>query len=148
MAKRLASLVLANLPLISLWLMVAISANVQSKGYLQVSEGLLRRNASNTIVPGYPAESKRRRAKGVAVAQLEIDESGNVAEIEVLEAPDRYTEEAMIKAVRQWKFPPVTVGGKPRCVRGKLTFYFVIEQGKATVRSPSFSRPDKKQERR
>lgn len=107
---------------------------------------MLRKNASNTVAPDYPAESKRRGAKGVAVTQLEIDEKGDVAKIEVLEAPDPHIEEAVIKAVRQWKFPSVTVKGKPRRVIGKLTFYFVIERGKATVRSPSFNRSDKKQE--
>jgi TonB family protein len=60
-----------------------------------------------------------------------------VTDAAVLEAPAEAMRRAALDAVRQWKFKPSTLEGEPVSVRGKLTFYFVIDKdSKARVENP------------
>ena len=104
----------------------------------RASEASLRKIATKVVMPNYPHESIKRGAKGVAVAELVIGVAGDVSNAEVLEAPDALIEKAVLEAVKQWKFRPTNVkGGGPVSVRGKLTFYFEInEKGQGKVENP------------
>jgi len=124
------------------FLFINLSAPVvtaQKSMHVKLSERSLRSRAVNIVMPGYPEESKKRGAKGVAVAQLEVDERGDVTQVDILEAPDGQIKGAITEAVNQWKFKPTTVGGQPVRVQGKLTFYYVIEGGDARVENPKES---------
>lgn len=109
---------------------------LQTLKSVTVHETYLRKRATKTVPPGFPEQAKKRGAKGVVVAQINVDEQGEVARVEVLEAPDPLIKEAVIKAIEQWRFDPPTIGGKPVRIRGKLTFYYVIERGKGRVDNP------------
>lgn len=89
-------------------------------------------------MPSYPQESIKRRAKGVAVAQIETNQEGDVSKVEILEAPDSMISTSVTEAVRQWKFRSSKIKDGPSVsVKGKLTFYFVIDdRGKARVENP------------
>lgn len=110
---------------------------VQSNRTAKVSEETLRAIAVNRVMPDYPEESRRQRATGVAVAELLIDEKGEVASVDVLEAPDSIIKEAVLKAVRLWRFKPAKSRNEPISLRGKLTFYYVVEDSNFFVRNPS-----------
>ncbi len=105
---------------------------------VRASESSLRKIAIKTVMPIYPEESIKRGAKGVAVAELVFDTTGDVSTVEVLEAPDSSIGQAIINATKQWKFRPTNVkGGGAVSVRGKLTFYYVIdEKGEGRVENP------------
>lgn len=105
---------------------------------VDASETSLRKVASKVVMPAYPEGSIKRGSKGVAVAQLIFDGEGNVSQVKVLEAPDALIEEAVSIAVSQWKFRASKLkDGPPIRVRGKLTFYYVInEKGEGTVENP------------
>jgi TonB family protein len=103
-----------------------------------VPEGVLRRLAKKTVLPDYPEASKRRGTAGRAVAQLDVDKEGRITGAYVVESPDEETKQAMLDAVRRWEFNPAFTGDerKPVRIRGKLTFYFVIDGQGARVQSP------------
>ncbi len=129
-------------PLIAL-LFLAVSAlmtpivSSQSSAAITVSEKSLRKMATKTVMPIFPAEAKQHGAKGVTVVELEFDDKGAVAQIEVLEAPDPLIKQSVIDAVKQWKLSPTTANEDPVDVRGKLTFYYVIdERGEGRVENP------------
>jgi TonB family protein len=103
---------------------------------VRVPEAVVRRLATSTVLPVYPESSKNRGTKGVAVAQVYVNEKGLLSDVEILEAPDSEIEEAVIKAVKRWKFNSVRVDGKAMAFAGKLTFYFVINDGQASVQNP------------
>jgi len=103
---------------------------------IKVSEISLRKLATKTVLPDFPEEAKKRGAKGVAVAQLEVDEKGDVAQVEVLEAPDPLIKKAVADATKQWKFKPSASSGEPVRIQGKLTFYYVIDRNEARVENP------------
>lgn len=103
-----------------------------------VPEGVLRRLAKKVVLPVYPEASKKRGTAGRAVAQLDVDKEGNITGAHVLEAPDEEIKQETLDAVRRWEFNPAFTGDerKPVRIRGKLTFYFVIDGQDARVQNP------------
>jgi TonB family protein len=103
---------------------------------LTAREASIRDMAARKVMPAYPPEAANASASGVAVAQVHIDENGTLTSVEVLQAPHRSIAEATIAAVKQWEFKFPRNEAAPECFNSKLTFYFVIEDGKALVRDP------------
>lgn len=105
---------------------------------IRVGEDGMRKSAAKTVLPSYPEEALKKRQHGVAVVELEYDAKGDVVSSFVLEAPSKSIGDAVVTAVKQWKFvPSKKQDGTPVSVRGKLTFYFEIDQeGKGRVQNP------------
>lgn len=96
----------------------AVAATAVQEDLAVVPEGVLRRLAKKVVLPDYPEASKKRSY--------------------VLEAPDEEIKQSTLDAVRQWEFNPAFTGDerKPVRIRGKLTFYFVIDGQGARVQNP------------
>ena len=86
-------------------------------------------------MPSFPRSSLRKMSQGVAVCQIEVNEIGKVKDVSIWESPDPLIARAVKRAVLNWKFKNPTMGGKPVPIRGKLTFYFQIQNGKGVVRN-------------
>jgi len=66
----------------------------------------------------------------VTVAQIRLDEKGEISSVEILQAPHKSIARATAEAVRNWAFYfDSKKDEKPICISGKLTFYFVLENG-------------------
>jgi TonB family protein len=100
------------------------------------SEWAFRLNATRRVVPEYPAEALRAGAQGAVVLSLYHDGEGNASQIKVLQSPHPAISDAATEAAKQWKWRKFVSGGIARPVRGKLTFYFVIEDGEGRVENP------------
>ena len=110
----------------------------QNEQPIRVGEDGMRKSAAKTVMPSYPAEALRKREQGVAVVELQYDAKGEVVNVSVLESPSRSIGDAVVTALKQWKFvPSKKQDGTPVSVRGKLTFYFEINnEGKGLVQNP------------
>jgi outer membrane biosynthesis protein TonB len=104
---------------------------------VKVAEVSLRKAAYKKVMPDFSPEAVKQNAQGIAVAELVVDESGNVVKVDVLESPHPLVTEAVSEAVGQWRFNVTTLKGTPVSLRGKLTFYYVIdERGVGRVDNP------------
>lgn len=104
---------------------------------VRVGEDGMRRSASKTVMPVYPEEDIRKHQQGVVVIEAQYNGRGNLTDAAILEAPTPSIGQAVISAVKQWKFKPSTLKGEPISVRGKLTFYFVMDENqKGHVENP------------
>ena len=105
---------------------------------LKQSESGFRKTALFSVAPEYPQTLTSQAISGVVVAQVNVRPSGTVRSVEVLESPDLRLSEAMIAAVREWRFPAVKIPGYWRAgrVTSKVTYYFALENGKGVVRTP------------
>lgn len=121
-----------------LYAAAAVAAVGVQEDFAIVPEGVLRRLAKKTVLPDYPEASKKRGTAGRAVAQLDVDKEGRITGAFVLEAPDEEIKQAVLDAVRRWEFNSAFTGDerKPVRIRGKLTFYFVIDGQGARVQNP------------
>ena len=105
---------------------------------IRVGEDGMRKSASHVVMPSYPEDAVKRRQQGVAVVEVEYDAKGDVVSSSILEAPSKSIGDAVLGAVKQWKFvPSKKQDGTAVSVRGKLTFYFEIDkEGKGRVQNP------------
>ena len=112
--------------------------SIQDEQAIRVGEDGMRKSASKTVMPSYPEEALKKRQQGVVVVELQHDAKGDVVSTAVLETPSRSIGDAVVIAVKQWKFvPSKKPDGTAVSVRGKLTFYFEIDkEGKGLVQNP------------
>lgn len=122
--------------LVCLSMVVTPGSPVAPQSVARVPEGVVRKAAKTTIKPTYPASSKKRGTQGLAVVLVEINEAGKVTDVSVVEAPDEEIGKSVMSAVRGWEFSQLTADGKPIKLRGKLSFYFSIRDGKGYVSDP------------
>jgi TonB family protein len=104
--------------------------NQSSEQVVRVGEDGMRKSAAKTVIPVYPKDAIRKEQQGIAVIEAQYNGKGEVIDTAVLEAPSETIGQAVIDAVKQWKFTPSSLNGEPISVRGKLTFYFVIDRDK------------------
>ncbi len=104
--------------------------NQAREAVIRVGEDGMRKSAEKTVMPIYPAEMIKKEQQGIAVIEAQYNSKGEVTETAVIEAPAPSIGQAVVDAARQWKFKPSSLDGKPISVRGKLTFYFVIDKDK------------------
>lgn len=80
------------------------------------------------IKPIYPSKAKRMELEGYVKVRLEVDTTGKVTKITILEAkPQNVFEHAAQKALRRWKFRARTIEGKPVAQSGVLTLKFTLD---------------------
>lgn len=72
------------------------------------------------VVPKYPEDARRARLMGKVVLKAIIDESGNVAHVEVVEGLSESLDRAALKAVKKWRYRPATLDGK------EVRVYFTV----------------------
>lgn len=70
---------------------------------------------STRNLPRYPAIARRAKIQATVVLRIVVDDTGRVGAIEVLKSPDPrwgFDLEA-IEAVKQWRYHPALIGGRP-----------------------------------
>jgi len=78
---------------------------------------------SRLDVPRYPSDAMAAGIKGVVVADVVIDASGNVTDAKVVQSIP-LLDDAALQAVRNWHFAPSVVNGQPVPVRMNLYINF------------------------
>ena len=76
-------------------------------------------------VPQYPPEAAAAGIRGVVVAEVVIDTSGNVTDAKIVQSVP-LLDEAALQAVRNWHFAPSVVNGQPVPVRMNVNVNFTL----------------------
>jgi protein TonB len=77
--------------------------------------------------PQYTEIALKARIQGVVIVQAIIDREGNVTNVKVLKGLPMGLEEAAVDAIKQWRFKPATLNGKPVTVYFNLTVNFKLQ---------------------
>lgn len=77
-----------------------------------------------TPPPKYPLADWLAAVQGDVTLKAQVDESGRVAAVEVLEAPSPGLEKAAVRALERWRFRPATRDGEPVAAHHVQTFRF------------------------
>jgi TonB family protein len=91
--------------------------SIQIGGNAQESK-LIRR-----VEPVYPELAKKARVQGKVTLRIAVDAEGNVSDVSVLEGQP-LLDDAAINSVRQWKYSPTFLNGKPVSVMATVTVEF------------------------
>jgi TonB family protein len=79
------------------------------------------------VEPVYPEEARKEGVEGTVILEARTDKEGNVEDVQVLRGIDPYLNEAAIAAVRQWKYEPMYIKGKPHGIVFTTTARFKLE---------------------
>ncbi len=77
--------------------------------------------------PQYTEIARKARIQGSVVLQTTIDKNGDITDVKVLKGLHMGLSEAAVAAVRQWKFKPATLNGKPVAAYYNLTVTFTLQ---------------------
>ena len=85
-------------------------------------DGLLHR-----VEPEYPEDARQQKIQGTVVLELEIGQDGAVEEAHVVSGPPQLAK-ASTDAVKQWRFKPRLVNGRPEPMQTRVTLNFKLPQ--------------------
>ena len=76
------------------------------------------------VQPQYTDLARKARIQGVVIMQTIIDKEGNVIDVKLLKSLPMGLGDAAVEAVKQWKYEPAMLNGKPVAVYFNLTVNF------------------------
>ncbi len=79
------------------------------------------------VQPTYPAEAKATGVQGEVVLHVVVDKNGQPEDVRVMSGDPLLTQ-AAADAVRQWRWEPTVVKGKPVTVSTKITVNFRLDK--------------------
>ena len=78
------------------------------------------------VDPVYPEAARKAGIQGVVLLEATTDEKGNIAAVRVLQSIPGL-DQAAIDALKQWKYEPVIIEGKPKSVVFTVTIRFRLQ---------------------
>ncbi len=83
--------------------------------------------------PTYPVEAREKGMSGAVVIDATIDDQGNVREPYVILSAGKPLDASALTAVRQWKYTPVTVDGKPIAIETTIAVIFSLRSNNSVI---------------
>jgi TonB family protein len=102
--------------------MASVPVNMPAFGS-PVSEGISGGVLQHKVQPVYPLQALPMRLRGSVILQATIGEKGKVDDVKVVSGPPLLTA-AAIDAVRQWRYTPFLLNGKPVKMQKEITINF------------------------
>ena len=88
-----------------------------------ISQGVQGGELERRVEPLYPSQAKTLRQQGTVVLQAFVTETGVVRDVKVISGPPMLGQ-AAAQAVRQWKYKPFQLNGKPVAVEAQVKVAF------------------------
>jgi TonB family protein len=79
------------------------------------------------VEPQYPVEAQQQGIQGAVVLEVHIGADGAVQDVQVISGPAELTQ-ASINALKQWRFKPRLVDGRPTPMQTRITLNFRLPQ--------------------
>ena len=81
-----------------------------------------------SVEPVYPEIARQAQVEGSVIVEARTDEKGNVDNVRILRSIP-LLDQAAIDAVRQWKYEPAIINGKPQGVVFTVIVRFMLKSG-------------------
>lgn len=91
----------------------------------RVSTGVTEANLIRKVNPIYPPEARMQRLAGLVTLDATVNEDGSIHNIKVIGGPPLLAS-AATTAVKQWRYSPSTLDGKPIEVQKRITIIFKL----------------------
>lgn len=98
----------------------------EPQGPIQVGGEIERPERVHYVEPVYPEMARRVRKAGPVILQAVIAKDGSVKDLKVLRGLPFQLTEAALDAVRQWRYTPTALNGKPVEVKMTVTVIFEL----------------------
>ena len=122
---------------VSAWLLLWACCLYGDTGIPYTSEIAIRDMLVKRVTPVFPLEALPSiRHAAVIEAHIVMNVRGDVVDATILESPDPNLNKAVLQALWQWKFKPITGEGKDFKLAGKLTFYAIVDGKSGKIVNP------------
>jgi TonB family protein len=107
---------------------------VFAKGAVEAKGEIRPPRLVKQVDPIYPMEARKNQVEGLVILEATTDEKGNVVDARILRSIPALDQAAM-DAVKQWKYEPLVIKGKPMPVMFTVTVRFMLDEaGKKGVK--------------
>jgi len=79
------------------------------------------------VDPIFPEEARKEGISGVVVLSVRSDELGNIVAVKIVKSPHDLLSKASVEAVKQWKYEPMLIKGKPMPIIFTVTMTFKLK---------------------
>ncbi len=79
------------------------------------------------VDPIYPEEARKQGISGEVFLSVRSNELGNIVEVKVVKSPHELLSKASVEAVKQWKYEPMLIKGKPMPIIFTVTMTFKLK---------------------
>lgn len=100
-------------------------AATKSTHPMQVPKDVMQGMIREKVPPQYPADARKNHIQGIVVLKATISKEGNVENLVYVSGPKELTP-ASIEAVKDWKYKPYRVDGKPVEVETEVLINFTL----------------------
>src|SRR5438309_10423733 len=90
-----------------------------------ISQGVSEGRLQHRVLPEYPAQARTLRLEGPVVLEAMVMEDGSVHDLKVVSGHPTLAH-AALDAVRQWRYQPYRLNGKPVAMRTEITIKFKL----------------------
>jgi TonB family protein len=79
------------------------------------------------VNPIFPEEARKEGISGEVILIVRSDEQGDIVEVKISKSPHELLSKAAIDAVKQWKYEPMIIKGKPMAIIFTVTMTFKLK---------------------
>jgi len=90
------------------------------------ASGTVEPRVIKKVNPVYPEEARKAGIEGTVLLEATTNEKGDVVKVQVLKSVPQL-DQAAIDALRQWKYAPYLVEGKPTGIVFTVTIRFALK---------------------
>lgn len=98
-------------------------STLQRAGMIELSPKAAEENLVHRVEPDYPEAARQQKIQGSVVLNVRIGGDGSIQEVNVLSGQSVLAD-AAIAAVKQWRFKPRMVAGRPVEMQTRITLNF------------------------
>jgi protein TonB len=92
---------------------------------LPVSQGVTGGRLTHKVEPIYPSDARNQHIEGAVMLDAVVGEDGNVHQVTVTSGPPLLAR-AAAQAVKQWRYQPYQLNGKPVSIHNQITIQFKL----------------------
>jgi TonB family protein len=97
-----------------------------AKGAVKAEGNITPPRLVKQVDPIYPEEARKKHIQGIVILSARTDEQGNVVGVKLLRSIPEL-DQAAIDALKQWKYEPKIIDGKPRALIFTVTVRFQLK---------------------
>jgi TonB family protein len=92
---------------------------------VRVSQGVSQAMLCHQVAPHYPPDARQARIQGQVVMAADVGKDGTIQNLQLVSGHPMLAEAAMV-AVRQWRYRPYMLNGRPVIVETQITVNFTL----------------------
>jgi TonB family protein len=104
-----------------------ISQDTKTSDPMRITADVVQPVLIKRVNPEYPEIARKSRVQGIIILEAIITREGTVEKVKVLRGVHPLLDQAAVNAVKQWRYKPATLNGKPVKVYSTITVNFKLK---------------------